>query len=235
MVSLSPNYQDTDFTYPLPIEDKIELFADRVLGWQLNVAKQMIYSEKTEQTNFQNDLSGPTGPATVDDCISGVSGCHPRKTLNSLTQTHSVPSVLTSYEGIQHSDFAVLSTVISYFEMIIEYKSGQSSSGQSRKFFIDGIIDVFPELSSTSKQFFNKFYDYIRCGLYHSGQTRKGVFVTSNTGTLDQPIKNENGEIYVNTRLLFERIETHFNEYVNLLRNPDNHALRESFDIRFDL
>ena len=39
---LSPSYQDTDFSLPFSLEDKITLFEDRILGWKLNIADQLI-------------------------------------------------------------------------------------------------------------------------------------------------------------------------------------------------
>ena len=38
--AISPKYLDTDFPLPLTLDDKIEIFADRVRGWQLDIAKQ---------------------------------------------------------------------------------------------------------------------------------------------------------------------------------------------------
>lgn len=39
---ISPKYQDTDFKWPLRIEDKISIFLDRTFGWQLNIADYVI-------------------------------------------------------------------------------------------------------------------------------------------------------------------------------------------------
>ncbi len=35
---ISPNYQHTDFEWPLKFDDKVKLFFDRVSGWQLDIA-----------------------------------------------------------------------------------------------------------------------------------------------------------------------------------------------------
>ena len=40
--NISPNHTDEEYSNPWTIEDKIEIFRDRVQGWQLGVAKAMI-------------------------------------------------------------------------------------------------------------------------------------------------------------------------------------------------
>jgi hypothetical protein len=39
---ITPNYQDTCFSWPLSLDDKIKVFEDRVLGWQLGIANMCI-------------------------------------------------------------------------------------------------------------------------------------------------------------------------------------------------
>ena len=34
---ITPNYQISDFTIPLSLDDKIEIFFDRTMGWQLSI------------------------------------------------------------------------------------------------------------------------------------------------------------------------------------------------------
>jgi hypothetical protein len=46
MVKISPRYSDTDFSWPLTLDDKITLFLDRVYGWQLDIADKCINGEK---------------------------------------------------------------------------------------------------------------------------------------------------------------------------------------------
>ena len=42
MTWISPNFQDVDFPSGMSIDHKIEVFADRVKGWQLDIAQQCI-------------------------------------------------------------------------------------------------------------------------------------------------------------------------------------------------
>lgn len=43
---ITPNYEDTDFTWPLNINSKITIFLDRTYGWQLDIADQCINGRK---------------------------------------------------------------------------------------------------------------------------------------------------------------------------------------------
>lgn len=43
---ISPSFQDTDYPFPHSLDAKIILFEDRVLGWKLNIANQMINGNK---------------------------------------------------------------------------------------------------------------------------------------------------------------------------------------------
>ena len=43
---ISPNYFNTDFSWPLSIDDKITVFCDRIYGWQLDIADQIINYRK---------------------------------------------------------------------------------------------------------------------------------------------------------------------------------------------
>jgi hypothetical protein len=45
---ISPKYQDTDFSFPLEINQKIILFEDQVVGWKLMIADRLINGEKDE-------------------------------------------------------------------------------------------------------------------------------------------------------------------------------------------
>lgn len=51
VVKISPTYSNIDFPLPWSIDQKIELFRDRVQGWQLDVAAKM-YETKMEHRGF---------------------------------------------------------------------------------------------------------------------------------------------------------------------------------------
>lgn len=52
---IAPNYQDTDFRWPLTIEDKISIFEDRTIGWQLGLANRVING--SQESRGQVDAS----------------------------------------------------------------------------------------------------------------------------------------------------------------------------------
>jgi hypothetical protein len=39
-IAISPNFRDTDFPSGMSLDQKIDVFTDRVTGWQLDIAKQ---------------------------------------------------------------------------------------------------------------------------------------------------------------------------------------------------
>jgi len=47
---LSPSYQDTDFPIPHTLETKITLFEDRVFGWKLDIADQIINGDQEKSS-----------------------------------------------------------------------------------------------------------------------------------------------------------------------------------------
>ena len=61
---LSPSYQDTDFPVPHSLETKIALFEDRVLGWKLDIADQLINGSQ-EKSPIRH-----SGYATLDIVFS---------------------------------------------------------------------------------------------------------------------------------------------------------------------
>ena len=61
---LSPSYQDTDFPIPHSLETKITLFEDRVLGWKLDIADQIINGGQ-EKSSIRH-----SGYATLDIVVS---------------------------------------------------------------------------------------------------------------------------------------------------------------------
>lgn len=46
---ISPKYEDTSFTFPLTIDQKILLFEDRTIGWQLAIANKIINGSSTSR------------------------------------------------------------------------------------------------------------------------------------------------------------------------------------------
>ena len=203
---ISPNYRTQDFSQTPSIDDKIAIFADRTMGWKLDIADQLINGRR------RGDGSEERSP-------------------------------------IPHSGYAVMDIVFSYFEMIAKYEDGFTQKGQSEKYFKLGVYSVFPnmkhhqvpakipggqgKLISVIDYVLDLLYEGIRCGLYHSGITNGQIVIT---GGIPEPmaLDLQNMVLIINSHLLTPKLITHFNDYVNRLRNPNNLDLRHKFEARFD-
>jgi hypothetical protein len=84
----------------------------------------------------------------------------------------------------RHSDqdagFAALQIVFSYFEGHAVFHKGEYSNGQSRRFFGDAFLSVFPELRTYDgitaellDRTISSMYEDGRCGFFNAGITRK--------------------------------------------------------------
>ena len=107
---ISPNYRKSDFKSPLSIDDKIKVFEDQVLGWQLDIAVWIMKSGAREA---------------------------------------------------QHSAYAVLHIVLSYFEMYAKYEQGYVKEGEEQVVIL-GPEQVEVQESSREQNFFQKIFESIK-------------------------------------------------------------------------
>src|SRR5258705_265378 len=68
--------------------------------------------------------------------------------MNSWLLAHAHALASANYPSSQHTGFAILTLVGSYFETIASYLQGASSEHQSATFFAFGFRAVFPEFES---------------------------------------------------------------------------------------
>jgi len=162
---ISPNYKYSDWI-GADTDKKIEIFQDRINGWQLDIAEQYIENP--------------------------------------------------------HSGFAILSIVLSYFEMIGAFNRGDTKHTGSDE-FKDGVCSVFSEFDiNRNGSELGKLYKLCRCGMYHIAMTRVGILLD---GHYDKPLHFENNNWKINPRILLERLKEHFNnEYVNEIKSDPNKA-----------
>ncbi|MGA2261246.1 MAG: hypothetical protein ABSH28_07415 [Acidobacteriota bacterium] len=170
--------RSTQIADPPTTEQAIQIFEERVLGWQLYPARHML----------------------VGDSSQGIS-------------------------GIPHSGFASLSVMLSYFEMIHEYKMGKRSDGKSKAFFKAGVHDVFPSIDPSnpgSALVLDQLYSHLRCGLYHSAAARRGVLI-SDDETYPLAYDFDHSTLHINPHMLVDILINHCKEYVAGLRvgGPD--------------
>ena len=191
---ITPNYQHTDFSSPLTLEDKITIFLDRTFGWQINIADQCINGQMDDEGNVV-------------------------------------------VQPIPHSGYAVLSIVLSYFEMIAKFQDGFTGTGRSGEYFRNGVHSVFESLRNNQQEMvdevLNILYSDARCGLYHSGITDRRIILT---GELTSPIGflPDIPGLLINPHQLVPALAAHLEEYGQQLRDPENVELRENFERRFD-
>jgi hypothetical protein len=125
------------------------------------------------------------------------------------------------------SGCAVLSIVLSYFEMIALYEQGNRAPRKSRHRFNAGLESVarlnawpdadLPRLSS-------HLYTGFRCSLYHEGMISPHALVTSQT------LKNgayefREGRLVVNPVGMVNAVQNHFTAYIERLKS--SHGLDE--------
>ncbi len=67
---ISPNHQETDFNSLLSIDDKITIFVDRTLGWQLDIANICINGKKDNYGNIVIEAIPHSGYAVLSIVFS---------------------------------------------------------------------------------------------------------------------------------------------------------------------
>lgn len=140
-------------------------------------------------------------------------------------------------EPIPDSGYAVLSIVLSYFEMISKFQEGYCGENKSKEYFEKGVRSVFPELDRYNPRGVNMALDVlwkgVRCGLYHQSSTNKGIGLTA---SIKYPLvfNPRNFRLIINPHRLVPYLKKHFGDYISQLKNVKNKELRENFDQRFE-
>ena len=197
-LAISPVHEQVDFQGSPTIEQRIDVFCARTLGWQLGIADRLI-NGKTSRTGR---------------CLR---------------------------RPVEHSGFAVLHIVFSYFEMIAKYEQGFAKCGASSKYFKDGIRSVFPDFCSRWDDeiecVLDIMYEAGRCGLYHDGIAHKKIIIS---GCTSQPIcagMSADGRlaaVVINPHRLVPALQDHFEHYVARLRDSQCTLLRRNFTKRWE-
>jgi len=134
---------------------------------------------------------------------------------------------------IKNRGFAQLLIVISYFEMIGKYRDGYIGEGKSAKYFKDGLVYTFIELTEAETSLLTAFYKGVRNGLYHTGMTAPYVIIFD-----DIPksfgYNEEIGAIAISPDRFVQDIAIRFDDFAKDLTNKGNEKLRNNFEARFD-
>src|SRR5262249_34900845 len=143
-----------------------------------------------------------------------------------------------------HSEYAVLSTVIGYFESHATYARGEDSKSKSKQFFCAGFLDVFQGAESKTPgmdvpadfldSVANALYDEARCGITHEAMTRRRIMLSNRYNeAIGVSVEKKTGQIdavIMSPRLIVEDISAHLDRYVTTLRDPANVKARELFE-----
>jgi hypothetical protein len=204
---ISPKYQAKDFQQPPSIDDKITIFADRTLGWKLDIADQLINGRKRNDGSEERSPIPHSGYATMDIVFSYF-------------------EMIAKYEdGYTHKDKSkqyFISGVYSVFPSMKQYRVPAKIPGVQGK--VVSVIDYVLDL----------MYEGVRCGLYHSGFTNGRIVITR--GILEpMALDLQNMVLIINPHPLVPKLITHFNTYVSRLRDSNNLELRNKFEVRFDI
>lgn len=83
---------------------------------------------------------------------------------------------LVNYRS-RNKGFIILMICLSYLEGIEQYRRGETSEGNSRRFFISALNRIYPnQFSNTQLQ---SFYSQARCGLFHNGMVQGKIIINN--------------------------------------------------------
>ncbi len=137
---------------------------------------------------------------------------------------------------ILHSGYVVTQMVLVYFELIAKMKDGYLETRRSEPYFREGVLDVYPQLSTSAqaaKDVLTTLYRSGRCGLYHAGRTA-GRITLSGQPTEALTYDALRRRITINPHKLVPDLKAHFSQYIADLRDPAHVDLRANFESRFD-
>ena len=189
-------------------------------------------SPNFRRSDFRNQL-------TIDDMIT---------IFRDRTLGWQIEIALQCWSKVQHSGFAVLHILVSYFEMIAQFERGEiSAPNTSRKFFKYGFLSVFDDFQKhttfdrdklentiSGKDVLDDLYELVRCGLYHSGITKASVLLTEDASDA-VAWEESSSRITICPPKLAQRIYDHFNQYVTRLHaSNDSDEVRRRFTRRFE-
>lgn len=202
---ISPSHQETDFQSPLSIENKITLFEDRILGWKLNIAEQVINGQLDENGNHSREPIQHAGFATLDILFSYF---------------EMIGKYEAGYADKNKSGHYFIAGVYSVFPNI-KMPPPRPTPG------VQGVVRTLAD------EVLKLLYDGVRCGLYHAGITNNRILLTGEAQhPLSFDIQNQ--MLVINPHLLVSALKSHFSSYIARLRDAGNSGLRNNFEKRFD-
>lgn len=119
-----------------------------------------------------------------------------------------------SSHPMQRSGFAILSIIMSYFEMVEQFASGESSRNRSAESFSRGFRGVY-SCSTMSDEQIRSIYRWVRCGMYHGGMPDNQIHLSRH---FSSGFAFESGVLGINPGLAVREIREHFEGFISELR-----------------
>lgn len=130
------------------------------------------------------------------------------------------------------TNFVVLMVCLAYVEGVEQYRRGQSSNGNSRVWFREGIKRIF-NLENVSNSKIDKLYGQGRCGLFHVGMSGGDIVLSSR---FNEAINfTDLSTITINTDIFLNTLIEDFTTYIIDLKDQNNQTLRDCFDRMYTL
>jgi hypothetical protein len=217
--------------------DDFQLFIDRCL------ASTNVEQEKVLAVSPHYDIS-KLQSGDIEDKIDVFVD-----QMNGWLIAHAHALASDDYPNSQHTGFAILSLIGSYFEAIASFLTGESSEGKSTQFFGIGFRAVFPEFESQVvargfadvdaelKRLSDAYYREVRCGLFHEAMVRAGTVIVKGTGLTLQVAEEPSSKkltFEIEPFQLLRRVQKHFDDYITNLRRPTEVQLRTNFEREWD-
>jgi hypothetical protein len=142
----------------------------------------------------------------------------------------------------EHAGFAVLQIGLAYFEGFAVFYYGEDSDGNAKEFFKRGFRLVFQEelnkhSTQTAEDILERLYKFGRCGLFHLGMVRSGIFLED--GEYEFKVGFDDAgkvvAIYFDRYGFVKTVAASFAQYVQRLRDPLEQELRKKFVFAWEL
>ncbi len=130
--------------------------------------------------------------------------------------------------GRENVSFIIFMIALSYIEGVEQYRTGQSSRGDSSGFFVRSFLRIYPQFTEVQ---ILRLYGAARCGLFHNGMVSRQIILSD--GYPDSVEFPNDDTIKINHVMFLKDIETDFEEYLNDLRNEANIDIRRNFHIMY--
>lgn len=136
---------------------------------------------------------------------------------------------------------AALHLAVAFIEPYEVFRTGQSSQGRSKRYFVTGFNRLFqgvqPPLSPAQLDAVaDAIYVEVRCGLFHGGMTGTRVYLTNDVPGIKvqlDPKTNTVQQVLLNPAVFVQGVVTEFRSFVARLRDPadpEHAALKQNFE-----